>query len=665
MNVIRFNQEACRNLDYALQHEWLETNGLGGFSSSSICGLNTRRYHGLLVAATKPPVGRLLLLAKLEEILLIDGRRYDLSANQYPGVVHPQGYQFQVEFRLDPFPVFTYRVEGFELEKRLFMVHGENTTVIQYELRRNDQNATSEILLEVRPLVAFRDFHSTTHENDSLNRFILVEPGMATLSPYMGLPELHLAHDADAMEETGVWYRNFEYSVERDRGLDYQEDLFNPLILKFQMNSRSIAAIIASTERHKAQQATSFCNQEIQRRADLKRGVPNTNLMMQSLAAAADQFIVQRGELKTIIAGYHWFSDWGRDTMISLPGLTLVTGRTEIARDILLASADSLDRGLLPNRFPDAGEPAEYNTADATLWFFEAIRSYCKYSGDAALVRDHLYLKLKSIVDWHIRGTNFGIGVDTDGLLNCGEPGVQLTWMDAKVGDWVVTPRYGKPVEIQALWYNALRIMESFAADFDPTCESMYAELADKAKASFYKTFWNEASGCLFDVVQDGQGDGSIRPNQIFVVSLPYTMLTNDQALQVVAVVERELLTPVGLRTLNRDDPKYRPRYEGGVSERDSAYHQGTVWLWLLGPFLTAYLKVHQRSAGSQDKARQWLLGLQEQMMETGLGRLPEIADGDFPHKWAGCISQAWSVAELLRAGIEDVFRNDSDSALQ
>jgi predicted glycogen debranching enzyme len=378
--------------------------------------------------------------------------------------------------------------------------------------------------------------------------------------------------------------------------------------------------------------------------------------LVQALTLAADQFIVKRGNLNTVIAGYHWFSDWGRDTMIALPGLTLVTGRPEVAKTILLAFAESVDQGMLPNRFPDAGETPEYNTVDATLWFFEAVRAFLEYTGDTAFVGANLYPKLKDIIEWHGRGTRYGIRADSDGLLNCGVPGVQLTWMDSKIGDWVVTPRHGKPVEIQALWYNALRVMEDMAQRLgDVTRSAHYKELAERARSSFAKLFWNSAEGCLYDVVNGDARDASIRPNQILAVSLFHNMLSPDLAARVVETVQRHLLTPFGLRTLSPSDPQYRGRYEGDPRSRDSAYHQGTVWPWLMGPFLKAYVEVKGRSPEAREQARKWLSELSRYMEDEGVGQLPEVFDGDAPHRAGGCIAQAWTVAELLRTSMEDV----------
>jgi predicted glycogen debranching enzyme len=631
--MVQFKRETCRDVDAALQREWLETNGLGGFASSTIIGLNTRRYHGLLVAATKPPVGRLVLLSKLEETLLIDGRRFDLSANRYPGVIHPQGFHYLKEFRLDPFPVFTYDVEGIEFEKSVFMIHGENSSVIQYELRKNNRpDVPKNLRLEIRPLIAFRDYHSTTHKNGAISPAVQERSALATVTPYQGLPDLHLAHNAIDLGKTGDWYCNFEYDAERERGLDCSEELFNPFTFYFDLRLHRQASIIASTEQRDVTQAVEYRRAEITRRRKALVASPIEDGFAQSLAAASDQYLVSRGDEKTVIAGYHWFGDWGRDTMIALPGLTLPTGKYDVARSVLRTFAKHVDRGMLPNRFPDAGETPEYNTVDAALWFFEAARAYLAYTHDLEFVRDELYPVFADIISWHTRGTRYGIKVDSSGLLASGELGVQLTWMDAKVGDWVITPRRGKPVEIQALWYNALCIMEDLASRFgSEAAQKRYRHMAAVAQWSFNRLFWNEKLGCLYDVVNGGPPDPSIRPNQIFAVSLPHGMLRQDRARRVVEKVEEHLLTPFGLRTLAPSDPLYRGHYTGGPKERDGAYHQGTVWPWLLGPFITAYIKVNGESEEARHQAQAWLSPLESHLTDAGLGHISEISKGTRP----------------------------------
>jgi predicted glycogen debranching enzyme len=653
--VIRFGEDVCRDLDSALRREWLETNGIGGFASGTINGCNTRRYHGLLVAATKPPVGRFGLLSKLEETLIVNGRGYELATNRYPGVVHPQGFQFLTQFRLDPFPIFTFSVEGVEIEKKLFMVHGQNTTVIKYEWINAPSG--SRVQLELRPLIAFRDYHNLTHENGTIDGRVDIQRELISVSPYGGLPTLYCANDATQIESTGHWYRNFEYDAERERGLDFQEDLFNPCVLRFDLNQRPTGTLIASTDARNVDAAEMYEQDEIVRRRQIAEHAPVKNAFITSLTTAADQYIVARGDQKSVIAGFHWFSDWGRDTMIALPGLTLPTGRFDIARSILRTFAQHVDQGMLPNRFPDAGETPEYNTVDAALWFFEAVRAYHAYTGDLAFVQQELYPVLTDIINWHVRGTRYGIKLDTAGLLNSGEQGVQLTWMDAKVGDWVVTPRRGKPVEIQALWYNALCIMEELAARApDDTGRKRYSNMAAITKWSFNRLFWNETGGYLYDVVNGGPPDASIRPNQMFAVSLPHSMLSPKRAKQVVAVAQEHLLTPYGLRSLAPSDPQYRGRYTGDGTSRDGAYHQGTVWPWLMGPFITAYIKVNGGSQVARRQAEEWLTPLKEHLSDAGLGHISEIFDGDAPHRPVGCIAQAWSVAEIFRAVVGDVY---------
>ena len=684
----KWKMNPSADFDGSMAREWLETNGLGGFSSSTIIGLNTRRYHGLLTAATKPPVGRIVMLSKLEEVLIVDGRRYELSANQYPGVVHPQGFQFQTGFRLDPFPVFTYELEGLRVEKSVFMVQEENTTVVYYEVTMSDKlqlvdvplaespkqssdkpnfighksgDSFKSIKLEIRPLIAFRDYHATTHENGALNSAMNVETGATTVTPYNDLPSLHFAHDAGEIDSNGAWYRNFQYAVERERGLDYQEDLFNPFAITFDLTSSRRARIIASTERHDIRRADEFREAEINRRKDMVQTKINNSELVLALTAAADQYIVARERCKTVIAGYHWFSDWGRDTMIALPGLLLAMDRAGVAKSVLVEFARHVDRGMLPNRFPDAGETPEYNTVDATLWFFEAVRALLQYTGDYEFVRQNLYSVLADIIAWHVKGTRYNIHVDEDGLLYSGEPGAQLTWMDAKVGDWVVTPRQGKPVEIQALWYNALRVMEQLAGQFnDATAKDNYAAMADRARASFNQLFWNEDAGCLYDVVNEDVRDGRLRPNQVLAISLSNSMIPQDRAESILRVVKRELLTPRGLRTLAPTDPHYIGRYEGDPRSRDGSYHQGTVWPWLMGPYITACVKIFGESG--RQAAANWLEKFGEHLSEACLGQVSEIFDADAPHTSRGCVAQAWSVAELLRAALEDVYTTEQST---
>lgn len=644
--MIELGKNIVTDFEESTKREWLETNGIGGYASGTISGANTRRYHGLLVAAAKPPLGRVVMLSKFDETVIVDGERFDISSNQYSDTIHPAGYEYLERFRLDPFPTWTYQINGIEIEKKVLMVHGENSTVASWSVkgRRNKRTVT----LEVRPFIAFRDFHQLRTSTEDLETHFDIEDGMVSMQPSAQFPRLFLNSNASSIERTGYWYRNFEYLIERERGFDSTENLFQPCTLTFELAAP--ATVIATTQKKAADVAKVLEKAEVKRRSRLIARSGRKDDLSRLLVAAADQFIVDRADGKTVIAGYHWFSDWGRDTMIALPGLTLATNRTDVAKSILLEFSKHISEGMLPNRFPDEGETPEYNTVDATLWFIEAIRAYSEKTGDYALVQERLYENLVEIIDWHIRGTRFQIHVDTDGLLFAGEPSVQLTWMDAKIGDWVVTPRTGKAVEIQALWYNALCIMTDLASRFgDAERRSTYASMAELAKESFGSQFWNDEQQCLFDVINGDEPDASIRPNQIFAVSLPHSLLTDDKARKVVEKVESELLTPLGLRSLSPDDPRYVASYVGSPFDRDASYHQGTVWGWLIGPFIEAYRKTHADNAHSEKRVNEIIDGFREHLTEAMIGQVSEIFDADPPHAPRGCAAQAWSVAELLR----------------
>jgi predicted glycogen debranching enzyme len=658
MNMIHFDFPIDGNLDRALEREWLETNGIGGFASSTLACINTRRYHALLTAALDQPAGRFVLLSKLEPTLILADDEFPLCANVYPGAIYPSGFQFLRAFRLDPFPVFTFDVAGRVIEKRVAMAQGENTTVVEYRLLSGGSCA-----LEVRPLIAFRGYHETTHENPALSPALERQEGSVSVQPYSSLPPLFFSFSPGELTMVGEWYRNFVYPRERERGLDYLEDLFCPFTLRFELDASNPVRIVASTVGHRtAAEAASIFETETRRRVALRSGVPAGDPLSTALFEAAGAFLVRRSTGDpTIIAGYHWFTDWGRDTMISLPGLTLVTGRFDLAKQLLSTWTAALDRGMLPNRFPDATAAPEYNSADASLWLFEAVRKYLEYTRDFAFVRSSLYHPLLSIIDWYSRGTGFGIRCDSDGLVIAGDAGTQLTWMDAIVAGRPATPRHGKPVEIQALWYNALLVAEWLAREFhDMDSATRIAARAAQTRDSFSARFWNTAAGCLFDVIdQGGDESGSstaIRPNQVIALSLGFPLLSGDKARAILSVLERDLLTPFGLRTLAPSDPHYRGVYQGGAEQRDSGYHQGPVWPWLLGHFISAYLRVHGRSSQSIARATSWLAAFEAHLGEAGLGFISEIFDGDPPHRPRGCIAQAWSVAEVLRALTEDIY---------
>jgi len=643
---ISFDATVTHDFEQAASREWLEANGLGGWASGTIAGCHTRRYHGLLVAATRPPVGRMVLLSKLAETLVLDDQRFELDTNRYAGAVNPRGYEMLSSFTLDPMPTFVYEAGGVRLQKTITAIHGENTTVVLYEVL----DAPASFTLELRPLIAYRDYHALQHANDAV-RFANTsfKGGVFRAKPYDGAPELFLQAAKTSFEAKPDWYHRFEYTEEQARGLDAHEDLFCYGAFHRQLAKGERFGVIVSTGEVAGRDPFALVEKERARRRIVADAAGADDDVLRTLALAADAFVVRRGEdLRTVIAGYPWFSDWGRDTMIALPGVCLATGRYDDAKKILRAFARSVDQGMLPNRFPDAGEAPEYNTVDAALWFFVASHRYLEATGDEAFVLDELLPVFEDIVSWHERGTRYGIRVDQDGLLHAGEPGVQLTWMDARVGDWVVTPRHGKPVEIQALWYNALCILADLRKRAGNVAEgaSLLAR-AKQVKERFVEVFWNAEASCLFDVVDGDRKDPSIRPNQVFALSLPYPLLPKDKARAVLAVVEQKLLTPYGLRSLAPDDPAYRGRYEGSPSSRDGSYHQGTVWSWLLGPYADALIKTN--GAVGTPKGRKAIEGLTPHLFEAGLGTISEIFDGNAPHAPRGCPAQAWSVGEALR----------------
>lgn len=654
--MIEFERDICSDPAASSSREWLETNGIGGYACSTISGINTRRYHGLLTAAAEPPLGRVRMLSKYEETLRIDGDEYALSSNAYPGVIHPSGYKRIESFRLDPFPMWSFRIEpaGIEIQKKIFMVHGENTTVCSWEIVPGLRTLESDVSLELRPLLSFVDYHSMRHEAEPFDPRFIATSNCVWMKPAETAPEIFFNHNAAEVEGNGSWYRNFEYELEKERGFDHREDLYQPFSLTFGLGAIP-AVVIVSTRQINFADASEFEKAEIARREGLCEIARAEDATTRTLVRAADQFIVSRGEGHTVIAGYPWFSDWGRDTMIALPGLTLATNREGIAQGILKEFAGHISQGMIPNRFPDEGETPDYNTVDATLWFFESARAYAEKTGDLEFIRKELYRQFRSIISEHVDGTRYGIKVDEDGLLTAGEEGVQLTWMDAKYGDEVFTPRTGKAVEIQALWYNALKTMEDFAAAFgDRKKAKRFGKMAKKARNSFNKKFWNSDEECLFDVVGPDFEDASVRPNQIFAVSLKHSMLSLFRAKKVVQKVERELFTPYGLRSLAPSDPGYRPIYAGSPYERDSAYHQGTVWAWLMGPFIDALRRTYPKGRKLNKHLDLIFESCSEHLEEAGVGQISEIFDGNEPHRPRGCFAQAWSVAEMLRVMRKD-----------
>ncbi len=646
--MIKFGPEICADFDKSSSREWLETNGIGGFACSTISGANTRRYHGLLTAAAQPPLGRVTMLSKFEESVTIDDQNYELSSNEYPDTIYPAGYRYLTSFRLDPFPIWIYSIDGIEIVKKLFMVYGENATVVKWSVLSRIAGRDSQVRLNLKPLLSFVDYHSLQQETPEIDGTFETGEGVVSVMPYDGMSSLFFTHNSAELNKTGNWYRNFVYRVEKSRGFDYHEDLFQPFEMDFDLSRE--ARIVISAEHQPGTEYHDFESRERERRNQLIEIAKAEDDLTKKLVLAADQFIVSRGEGNTIIAGYPWFSDWGRDSMIALRGLTLSTNREGIAKNILREYAKHISKGMIPNRFPDYAEEPEYNTVDATLWYIEAVRGYVQKTGDYDFVKEELYEKLAEIIFWHRKGTRFNIHLARDGLIFAGEEGLQLTWMDAKYGDQVFTPRIGKPVEIQALWYNALKTMFDFANRFkDAEGSELYESLAKRAKKSFNAEYWNDEQECLYDVIDGKYRDASVRPNQIFAVSLKHSMLSMYRAKKVVQKVESELFTPVGLRSLSPNDERYRGVYQGSPHSRDSAYHQGTAWAWLMGAFLESVRRTYPKGRKSRRYIEKILEGFSAHLEEEGIGQISEIFDGDPPHTPRGCFAQAWSVAEILR----------------
>ena len=622
--------------------EWLLADGLGGYASSTVLGLNTRRYHGLLVVATRAPLGRMVLLARLEESLVLGDRRFDLSTSAYPGALHPQGYRWAAGFALDPLPTLTWEVGGGRLSRTVARVNGAPGVVVLYLFEGN-----GSARLELRPLLAYRDHHALQHENDCVLRGVERLGEDTIVRPYEGCPTLALRVPGAQWSLDGVWYRRFQYARERERGLDFEEDLWSPGSFAVRLKASRPASLLAwAGEIPPAQDATSLVAAERKRLRERGSELDGLN---GELKRAADAFVVRRGEEgRTILAGYHWFEDRCRDTMIALPGLCLATGRHEDARLILSEFARQLEGGLLPSRFPEAGRAPEYTSADAALWMVVAVHRYHEATHDHEFVRTQMLPAVAAILDGYRAGTHHGICMTADGLIAQGEPGVALTWMDARLEDWLVTPRHGYAVELQALWINALLIGADLArAAGDANRASDWASLASLARSSLLRAFWSEDLGYLADVVSGPTRDLALRPNQLYAIGLPHVILAWDKAARVLDAVRRELLTPVGLRTLARSNPAYRGSYQGDTRFRDAAYHQGTVWPHLMGVYFDALIRVH----GEEGKraAGQWLRDFAAHLQDAGLGFVSEVFDGDAPHRPGGAIALASSVGELLR----------------
>ncbi len=626
-------------LPWSDESEWLEVDGLGGFASGTVTGRRTRRYHALLLVATTPPTGRVVLVNGFEAWVDTPTGRFALSSQRYEGgFVHPDGDRRLTEFAPDPWPRWVYQLDdGTRIEQELFVPHGRAAVALRWRVL----GATTAAELTVRPLVSGRDYHALHRENRAFSFDATHGGGRVMWVAYPGLPEVRAVSNGEYRHEP-VWYRNFEYEQERDRGLDCGEDLASPGVFTWDLAAGEAVWVLAAEDLGSTAAPELF--HRFRDAEDARR-----RRLASPLHRAADSYLVRRGAGKTILAGYPWFTDWGRDAFIALRGLCLATGRLDDARDILLDWAGTVSDGMLPNRFPDHGDEPEFNSVDASLWYVVAVHEYLQAAGRRSdpEVRGRLETAVREIVAGYASGTRFGIRADADGLLLAGEPGTQLTWMDAKVGDWTVTSRVGKPVEVQALWLNALWVANHFTSEWE--------HQLGRGLDSFRDRFWNDADGGLYDVIDvnrmPGAVDPAVRPNQIFAVGgLPLPLLDGEQARRVVDTVESHLLTPLGLRSLAPGEPGYVGRYAGGVRERDGAYHQGTVWPWLIGPFVEAWVRVRGGTAEAKREARRrFLEPLRRHLDTAGLGHVSEIADADSPHTPRGCPFQAWSVGEILR----------------
>lgn len=652
--TIQFGHAICGELQTATTREWLVTNGIGGYASGTVSGMLTRCYHGLLIAALKPPLERTLLLSKLDETVTYGEQTFAIATNRWTsGTVSPEGYQLIEHFQLEgTIPCWTYACADALLEKRIWMQPRANTTYIRYTLRRG----SGPVTLSIKALVNYRDHHGNTHSNGWRMQVLSHSTGVCVKAFPEAVPFYMLADRGSATAEHH-WYQGFDLATERFRGLTDREDHLHTVTFTVALQPGETYTLVATTDSHTSLDGkTAISERQTYEQNLLKYWTPRQTSpdWIEQLVLAADQFIVDRPlpedpEGKTVIAGYPWFGDWGRDTMISLPGLTIAAGRPELARKIISTFTRYLDHGMLPNVFPEVGEQPQYNTVDAILWYFEAIRAYYAATQDDALIRE-IFPALVEVIEWHQRGTRYNIHLDDDGLLYAGEAGAQLTWMDAKVGDWVITPRIGKPIEINALWYNALRIMAQLAQDLEQPHQN-FTRLAEQAIAGCQR-YWQPDKGYCADVLDGPEGDDdSLRPNQIFAVALPHLscqwspLLSAAQQKSVMETCSRSLLTSYGLRSLAPDHPQHAGQYGGGPMQRDSAYHQGTTWGWLIGPFVQAHLRVYRDPA----QAKSFLMPMADHLQAHGVGSLSEIFEGDAPFHPRGCFAQAWTVAEVLR----------------
>ena len=645
MPQLYYSASLCADKHFATSREWLVTNGIGGYAAGTVADIPTRRYHGLMIAALKAPLGRKLLASKLDAIATYNQKQYILFNEQRDASDrHFAGLSYLQSFRLDAgMPIWTYAFADVLLEKRLWMAEGKHTTYVQYHVLR----ASSEVALELRLGVNYRIHHDNSEKYDYE---IEIQPSESGCDIHFEDQTLHVISSATA-NTVNKWHSPYYHAIEDFRGFEAHDTNIWAASFKSTLQSKEKTSIILTIENNVVSDVTkALDNYQTHKRTLIEKSpIAGTHPNIDQLILAADQFIVKRQtqtikDGRTIIAGYPWFADWGRDTMISLTGLTLSTGRSDVARQVLATYAQFVDQGMLPNRFPDDGEAPEYNTADATLWYFQAIWQYYERTKDKEFIST-LFAALQSIIEWHEQGTRYGIHVDqSDGLLFAGEAGKQLTWMDVKIDNWVVTPRHGKPIEINALWINALRIMCYFGELFDEDTRA-YADRLAQAEKSFQR-FWNEHLSYCYDVIDSSNGDDdSLRPNQLIALALPNCPFSTEQQKSIIKICSQRLYTHAGMRTRDPMHKDYTGRYGGDFRKRDSAYHQGTVWGWLIGPFIDAILNVYDDTA----LATSYLEPILQHIHSRCVGTLSEIYEGNAPFLPRGAFAQAWSVAEVLR----------------
>lgn len=656
---MKFGKGYWKTFALGIEREWVITNGAGAYCGSSIIGANTRKHHGLLIASLKAPIERYLILSKIDECIKINNNTYSFATNQKAGGCNDEGQLYLQRFIYEEVPTFIYQAEECFVKKTIAFEFEKNTVSIGYDII----NGSKDTIFTIKPLFSYRSHHDRS-ERAEIKYDMCIDGRTLHLTPKQNknLDIKFYVSDGDYAERIQYDDRyaiDLEYQTEINTGMSCIDNQFTPYDINITLKpfEKKRVSVICSIEQNFEKDAFVTINKFINRIKSLKEQSGYKDELVNQLVQAADQFIVKRESTgyKTILAGYPWFSDWGRDTMIALQGLTLVTKRFNDAKGILRTFAKYINNGLVPNMFPDEGLEPLYNTVDASMWYFYSVYKYLEYTNDYDFIKEEIYPKLEEIINAYKNGTDFSIYMEDDGLIHAGGGFDQVTWMDVRVGEWVVTPRHGKPVEINALWYNALKVMEMLSSRFNKDNKE-YSELAEKVKLSFREKFWNNEKKCLYDVIDNDIKDDKVRPNQIWAVSLPFTMLPIEQEKEIVNTVISELYSSYGLRSLSPNDAEYKGVYKGKLHDRDAAYHQGTVWAFPLGGLITAYVKVNNHSQESKEYARMLLEPIEDHLRDGCVGSIAEIFDGNEPHISRGCYAQAWSVGEILRAYVEDIL---------